>query len=46
MKNEYITEISNLLPYADADLLDLIFQLLKKSIEIPINPSETHLQPA
>ena len=46
MKNEYINEIINLLPYADADLLDFIFQLLKKSVELPINPSETHLQSA
>ena len=46
MEKEYIAEINNLLTYADADLLDFIFQLLKKSVEIPISPSETHLQPA
>jgi hypothetical protein len=46
MKQEYITEISNLLSYADTDLLDYILQLLKKSVEIPVNPSETHLQSA
>ena len=46
MKNEYITEITNLLPYADAELLDFVFQLLKKSVEIPVIPLETHLQSA
>lgn len=46
MKQEYITEINNLLPNADDDLLDFIFQLLKKSVEISISPSETHPQPA
>ena len=46
MKKEYITEINNLLPHADAELLDLILQLLKKSVAISISPSETHLQPA
>lgn len=46
MKQEYIAEINNLLPNADADLLDFIFQLLKKSVELPINSSETHPQPA
>lgn len=46
MEKEYITEIIKLLPYADADLLDFVFQLLKKSVEIPVNPSESHLQPA
>lgn len=44
MKQEYITEINNLLPYADIELLDFVFQLLNKSVEMPINPSETHLQ--
>jgi hypothetical protein len=42
MKEEYITEINNLLPLADEELLDFVFQLLQKSIK----PSETHLQPA
>lgn len=46
MKQEYIAEINNLLQHADADMLDFIFQLLKKSVEIPISSSETHLQPA
>lgn len=44
MKNEYITEINNLLPHADEELLDFVFQFLQKSI----NPSliDTHSQPA
>lgn len=46
MKQEYITEINALLPNADTDLLDFIFQLLKKSVELPVKPSETHQQPA
>ena len=46
MKQEYIDEIKNLLPHADNDLLDFIFQLLKKSVEVPLNPSETHPQSA
>jgi hypothetical protein len=46
MKNEYITEINNLLPLADIELLDFVLLLLQKSIEIPIPPLETHLQPA
>ena len=39
--DNYIKEIINLLPHADAELLDFVFQLLKKSTEKPINPSET-----
>ncbi len=46
MKEEYIAEINNLLPQADTDLLDFIFQLLKKSVDISVNPSETLPQPA
>ena len=42
MKNEYITEINNLLPLADEELLDFVFQLLQKSI----NPSASQPQPA
>lgn len=34
MKNEYITEINNLLPLADEDLLDFVYQLLQKSITL------------
>lgn len=41
-KQEYITEINNLLPFADEELLDFVFQLLQKSI----NPSALHSQPA
>ena len=32
MKEEYITAINNLLQSADLELLDLIFQLLQKSV--------------
>lgn len=46
MEKKYITEINNLLSYADLELLDLILQLLQKSVEIPVNPLETQLQPA
>lgn len=42
MKNEYIAEINKLLPLADAELLDFIFQVLQKSI----TPLETHQQSA
>lgn len=43
---EYITEINTLLPYADIDLLDLILQILQKSVEKSdnITPSEEHPQ--
>lgn len=34
MKNEYITEINNLLPLADEELLDFVYQLLQKSITL------------
>lgn len=46
MKKEYITEITNLLPYADVDLLDYVFQLLQKSVEKPITSLEQHPQSA
>lgn len=46
MKQDYILEINKLLPNADEELLDFVFQLLKKSVEIPVTASETHLQPA
>ena len=42
MKNEYITEINNLLPLADEELLDFVFQLLQKSV----SPSIAHQQSA
>lgn len=46
MKKEYVTKINTLLPSADIDLLDLIFQILQKSVESPENvtPSEEHQQ--
>lgn len=34
MKNEYITEINNLLPLADEELLDFVYQVLQKSITL------------
>lgn len=46
MKNEYITNINNLLQLADVELLDFVFQLLQNSVENPITPLETNLQPA
>lgn len=42
MNNEYITKINNLLPLADVELLDFVFQLLQKSV-IPL---EEHPQSA
>lgn len=42
MKEEYIAEINNLLPLADVELLDFIYQVLQKSI----TPLETHQQSA
>lgn len=42
MKNEYIEEINNLLPQADIETLDFIFQFLHRSI----NPLTEHLQSA
>ena len=38
MKKEYIAEIKNLLPLADVELLDYIFQLLQKSVDKPLTP--------
>ena len=46
MKKEYITEINNLLPLADEDLLDFVFQFLIKSVEKPVNPSTSQKQSA
>lgn len=34
MKDEYITEINNLLPLADEELLDFVYQVLQKSITL------------
>ena len=45
MTTEYITEINKLLPLADTELLDFVFQFLQQSIEKPITLSE-ELQPA
>lgn len=48
MQKEYIEKITSLLPYADLDLLDFIFQVLQKSVEKPLkpNPSKEHPQSA
>ena len=48
MKNEYIAKINNLLPLADEELLDLLLQILQKSVEMPDStiPSKEHLQSA
>ena len=43
---EYITEINKLLPLADVELLDFVYQLLQKSIPQSVTPSETQLQSA
>lgn len=43
---EYINEINNLLPLADIELLDFVFQLLQKSVPQALTLSETHQQPA
>ena len=39
MTNEYIEKIESLLPYADIELLDFVFQFLQQSIETPVIPS-------
>lgn len=46
MKKEYITKINMLLPHADEELLDFIFQVLNKSLKKPVTPSEKHQQSA
>jgi hypothetical protein len=46
MKEQYIAEINKLLPHADIDLLDFVFQLLSKSVEATVTPSEAHQQSA
>ncbi len=46
MKKEYIKEINNLLPLADTELLDFIFQLLHKSVKKPVTPLKEHQQSA
>ena len=45
LKTEYIAEINNLLPLADIEQLDFIYQLLQNSIPQSIT-SETQLQSA
>ena len=45
MKNEYIEKIEELLPYAETDLLDFIFQLLHKSVEKPLNSNPSKEPP-
>lgn len=45
-ETEYITEINNLLPLADVELLDFVYQLLQKSVPQPIMPLEMQLQSA
>ena len=46
MTTEYITEINKLLPLADAELLDFIYQLLQKSVPQSVTPSEMQRQSA
>ncbi len=46
MKKEYIAEINNLLPNADVELLDFIYQLLQKSVEKSFTPLEMNPQTA
>ena len=41
MKNEYIEKIESLLPLADEDLLDFVFQLLQKSISPSLIETQT-----
>lgn len=42
MKEKYINDINNLLPKADLELLDFVYQLLEKSV----SPSKEALQSA
>lgn len=46
MQKEYITEINNLLPLADDELLDFVLQLLQRSIEKSVTPFASHQQSA
>jgi hypothetical protein len=46
MNENYIAEINNLLPLADLELLDFVFQLLQKSVEQPVTPLALQTQPA
>lgn len=47
-KTELINEINNLLPYADIEILDFVYQFLQKSVDITVqtNLSKEHSQPA
>ena len=45
MPKEYIEKITNLLPYADVDLLDFIYQVLQKSVAPPLNPNPSKEHP-
>lgn len=46
MKKEYIAEINKLLPNADVELLDFIYQLLQKSVDVSFTPLEMNPQTA
>ena len=47
-KTEYVEKIETLLPYADIEILDFVFQFLQKSIDATaqITPLVEHSQPA
>lgn len=45
MQKEYIEKITSLLPYADIDLLDFIYQVLQKSVAPPLNPNPSKEHP-
>ena len=47
-KTEYINEINNLLPFADVEILDFVYQFLQKSVDtaLQINPLTEQSQPA
>ena len=46
MKEAYISEITKMLNAVDLELLDLIFQILNKTIQSGTNPSEEDLPSA
>lgn len=47
-KTEYVNEINNLLPFADVEILDFIYQFLQKSVDttLQVTPLIEHSQPA
>jgi hypothetical protein len=47
-KTEYINEITNLLNFADVEILDFVCQFLQKSVDttLQVNPLTEHSQPA